>query len=171
MIANGVLETPRLLVRPFRVADVARLVALFADPAVAQFVGDGQPLSEEDASLWVSRSTENLARHGYGTGAVIRRKDHAMIGWAGFARPQEGPEQVIYGLDAAHWRQGYGKEILKALIDFADERGHASVWATVDPANTASIRLLDQEGFVLVERGHQGDPDSDLYQRRAALGS
>lgn len=167
MIAGSALETPRLLIRPFTAVDVPVLVNLFADPQVARFVGDGEPLSIDNAVLWVRNSTQNLARYGYGTGAVVRRTDGEMIGWAGFARPEDGPEQIIYGLGATHWRRGYGRELIEALVRFADSRGHPFAWATVDPANTGSLRLLDHMGFRLVERAHGGDPGSDLYQRLA----
>lgn len=164
MIHDGVLDTPRLAIRPFAPGDASWLVALFADPAVARFVGDGEPLSRSEAELWVRRSRENLAAFGYGTGAVIERASGRPIGWAGFARPGDGSEEIVYGLAAAHWRQGYGREIVAALVGFAAGRGIDPVHATVDPANLASIRLLEAHGFALAERGHKGDPGSDLYR-------
>ncbi len=165
MIHNSALETARLFIRPFMDEDVGDLVALFDDPKVARFVDDGGPLSLESASLWVLRSGENLQRHGYGTGAVIERESGNLIGWAGYARPEDGPEQIIYGLAAAYWRMGYGKEIAAALLEFADMRGIDPVFATIDPANEFSIRLLLGQGFRLVEECHGGEPDSNLYRR------
>ena len=38
--------------------------------------------------------------------------------------------------------------------------------ATVDPANAASIRLLEKQGFELVDPAFDGDPRSQLYVRR-----
>lgn len=164
MIRDGRLETPRLIIRPFVATDAVTLVALFADPLVARFVDDGTALSAEDAALWVVRSAENLARHGYGTGAVVRKEDGLMIGWAGVARPADGSQEIIYGLARAFWRRGYGGEILSALVEFAAGRGIDPVRATVDPRNLISVRLLTGRGFTLAARGHDGDPDSDLYQ-------
>lgn len=165
MIRHGALETDRLVIRPFRQEDVADLVAIFGDPLVARYVGDGEPLSAENAMLWVVRSGENVQRHGYGTGAVVERESGLLIGWAGFARPEDGPEQIIYGLATDHWHRGFGREIVAALIGFADARGMADVAATVDPANERSIALLIAHGFRRIEHGHGGDPDSDFYRR------
>lgn len=117
MIWGGAIETARLIIRPFRLVDADKLVVMFADPQVARFVGDGEPLSFENASLWVSKSNANLEHHGYGTGAVIERESDRLIGWAGFARPDGGLEQIIYGLVVARWGQGLGGEIVQALID------------------------------------------------------
>lgn len=164
MILDGAVETSRLTIRPFEPSDAPVLVAVFSDPEVARYVGDGEPLSLENAQLWVTRSGENLRRHGYGTGAVIARSTGQLIGWAGFARPKDGPEQIIYGLTAANWGQGFGDEILQALVGVASQRGIASVLATVDHANTKSIGLLEKHGFRLRERNHGGEADIGLYE-------
>jgi len=163
MIAASRILTERLIIRPFEAADVEPLVRLFADPLVHRFVGDGLPLPIDQAELWVERSRENLDRHGYGTGAVVERATGAMIGWAGFARPGDRSEEIIYGLAQDRWGRGHGREILDALLAVAEARGIAPVRATVDPANHASIRLLERAGFRLIERAHRGDVDSDLY--------
>ncbi|WID96480.1 GNAT family N-acetyltransferase [Bosea vestrisii] len=167
MIHASQLETVRLVVRPFVQADAPLLVALFADPDVHRFVDDGQPLTPDVAALWVERSAANLERFGYGTGAVVERASGELIGWAGFARPGDGTEEVIYGLRRASWGRGLGKELLAGLVAFAEERGIAPIRATVDPANRASIHLLRLAGFVLAEPGHDCGAGNDLYLRGA----
>jgi [ribosomal protein S5]-alanine N-acetyltransferase len=114
VIRDGVIETARLTIRPFEPADAPSLIALFANRAVARSVGNSAALSAEDAALWISRSRDNLARYGYGTGAVIERGEGRLIRWAGFARPEQGPEQIIYGLAAACCRRGLGSETVGA---------------------------------------------------------
>lgn len=166
MVLNDRLETSRLIVRPFTPEDAEPLVALFADPRVHRHVDDGQPLGGEMARLWVVRSGENLVRHGYGTGAVVLRETGKLIGWAGFARPGDGSEELIYGLAHAHWRRGLGTELLDALVAFGRARRIDPLRATVASANIGSIRLLEKAGFVLAERGYDGDADCDLYLRR-----
>lgn len=163
MIHRSQLVTARLAVRPFQAADAPMLVALFADPDVHRFVGDGLPLAPDVAALWVERSAANLKRFGYGTGAVVKHTGGALIGWAGFARPGDGTQEVIYGLRRASWGRGLGKELLAGLVAFAGERGITPVRATVDPENAASVQLLRRAGFVLVEPGYRGDPGADLY--------
>lgn len=163
MISESQLVTARLIVRPFTAADAPLLVALFADPEVHRFVGDGQPLAPAVARLWVERSAANLARFGYGTGAVVEPASGELIGWAGFARPGDGTEEAIYGLQRASWGRGLGKELLAGLVALAGERGITPVRATVDPDNGASVHLLRQAGFVLTEPGYRGDARADLY--------
>ena len=164
MLLNDTLGTPRLILRPFVDADAPLLVALFADPLVHRHVDDGQPLSMKMARLWVERSRENLVRHGYGTGAVALRETGELIGWAGYARPGDGSEELIYGLAPKYWRRGLGTELLDALIGFACARQITPLRATVASANTGSVRLLENAGFALMERGYEGEADCDLYE-------
>lgn len=168
MIYQGKLETGRLDIRPFQRADVPAMVRLLADPRVARFVDDGAPLSRSNAELWVERSAANLREYGYGTGAVVERGSGLLIGWAGFARPADDLEEIIFGLAADRWKQGFGGEIVSGLLDHADRVLRADiVRATVDPANSASIHLLMRHGFELAERAYRGEPDCDLYIRTA----
>ncbi len=157
MIENGCLGTERLVVRPFEEADADRLIAIFADPADARHVGDGDPLDRHGASLWVRNSRANLRRFGFGTGAVVERASGRVIGWAGFARPEGEPCEIVYGFERAAWGRGYGRELLAALTGFAGECGIDPLRATVHPGNAASIHLLARAGFRLVDADHGGD--------------
>ena len=168
MIEGGVLDTGRLVVRPFEEGDVDRLVAIFADPDVARHVGDGAPLDRAEALLWVRNSRGNLSRYGYGTGAVIEKDGGRIIGWAGVARPEREPPEVIYGFERAAWRKGYGRELLAALVAFAAARGIDPVRATVAAGNAASSALLLAAGFSLADPHYGGDPQVQLYEWTAS---
>jgi RimJ/RimL family protein N-acetyltransferase len=43
------VETERLRLRPFRASDLDDLAALYGDPEVMRFLGDGQPRDREQA--------------------------------------------------------------------------------------------------------------------------
>lgn len=160
------LQTRRLLFRKFEPTDVPALAAIVADEAVARHVGDGRPLTWEQSALWVDRSRANVEQYGYGTGAVIELATGRLIGWAGFARPDDGPEEIVYGLARDAWGQGYGSELLTGLVTWAEaDLGKIGLIATVDPRNLASVRMLQAHGFQLIDQAYLGDPDSCLYRR------
>ena len=163
MIHDSKLETERLEVRPFSHDDVPRLVEIFADPDVARFVDDGEPMPAEVGHQWVENSLANLAKHGCGTGAVIEKSTGRLIGWAGIARPPDDLPELIYGFEKPAWRKGYGRELLAALVDYSHEAGVVPVRATVNVENKGSIALLETAGFRLVEKGHKGEATSCLY--------
>ncbi|NQE65190.1 GNAT family N-acetyltransferase [Caulobacter sp. RHG1] len=156
-------QTPRLLVRPFQPADLDALAAIAGDPEVMRFVGDGQPLGRAATAEWILRSGENVARHGYGTAAVLDRESGALVGWAGMARPPEGGEELIYGLSRAWQGRGLGREILGGLIAAAQERGATQLRALIYPDNHASAAMLTRAGFTLADMAFEGEDDTHLY--------
>lgn len=156
--------TPRLTFRKFEIADLDSLAKISAEEEGSRYVGDGEPLSRELTELWIARSRMNVEKFGYGTGALIDQATGELIGWAGFSRPEGQDEEIVYGFTQSHWRLGLGNELLPALVAYArNELGHKSIRATVDPRNTASIRMLEKQNFQLADECYQGDPESYLY--------
>lgn len=148
MIPAEFLRTPRLLFRPFNEADLDALAAIVGDPRVSRFVGDGQMLDRSAAALWISRSRENVERHGYGTGAVVEQATGRLVGWAGWARTEGEPEELVYGFAYEAWGQGYATEIAAALVRFAiAPLGLSELRAITYEDNLASRRVLERLGF------------------------
>lgn len=164
------LVTPRLTLRPFSIDDLPELARINASPTVSRYVDDGQPLSYADTERWIEKSRANLARFGYGTGAVTLRNTEQLIGWGGFAR---GPnpansedEELIYGFDEPYWGQGYGTELVAELVRFGLETLQLEqLRATVYQQNLPSIRILVGHGFVLQQSDYGSMPGVDLYRR------
>lgn len=162
-------ETDRVICRPFEAKDFDDLLALQNDPEVYQYVGDGQPLPPDQVTLWINRSRENIEKNGFGTGAIVRKNDDQLIGWAGYVRPEGEEVEIIYGLSPTEWGKGLGTEIAQGLVDAARDR--YKIWplhATVDPENGRSISLLKKVGFELFAKTKDEDGlDTDIYQLRA----
>ncbi len=157
-------KTPRLTFRRFELADHEALSIIAAKPEVIKYVGEGEPASSEEALRWITNSRNNIEKYGYGTGAVILNETSELIGWAGMARPQSGGEEIIYGLDQAHWGKGLGTELLEALIRWVkDELKLSELRATAHAQNKVSIRMLLKQGFILVDDCYEGCPDEHLY--------
>lgn len=161
--SNG-FETARLRFRTFLSEDLDRLAAINADVETSRYVGDGEPLSRDQTRQWIENSRENVARFGYGTGAVVLRETGELIGWSGIARPDEGGEEILYGFYRDYWGQGFGTELLGGLLDWAWRTlGLGELRATVHRHNGASIRMLESAGFVLADDRYDDDPDTLLY--------
>ncbi|MEM1434764.1 MAG: GNAT family N-acetyltransferase [Pseudomonadota bacterium] len=163
------LTTPRLLFRVFEDTDYKALARISASPSVSRYVDDGEPLSAANTRLWIQRSRANVARFGYGTGAVLLRSSGELIGWAGFARGDDASdpddEELIYGFDEPFWGQGYGTELLAGLIRYGFEQLQlGKLRATVYRANRASVRLLERQGFKCTQRDYESS-GIDLYER------
>jgi [ribosomal protein S5]-alanine N-acetyltransferase len=76
-----------------------------------------------------------------------------FCGWAGIDSI-EGTDsgQLGWYLRSDRWGRGYATEATRLLLDFSfSVLGRATIWATADPENVASIRVLEKSG--LTNRG------------------
>lgn len=64
--------------------------------------------------------------------------------------------ELAWMLHREHRGRGYATEAARALIDFARTLGLARIFAVTDPANAASLRVMQRLGLVEVE-GQDGE--------------
>lgn len=143
-----VLETRRLLLRPFTEADGEAVYAYASHPEVGPPAG-WRPHGSVEESLRVIREiflpTDTLA--------VIRKADGRLIGSAGFVgkhRDELGlpSEEVGYSLARDCWGQGLMPEAVEAILRHAfTELGYAAIWAAYYDGNTKSRRVMEKCGM------------------------
>lgn len=150
-----VLETGRLLLRPWRVAEavVQRELWTQRDPRVPphrRIDADGRPTV---ADLEEAIRTHQPAS--IGLLAVERKAVGDVIGYCGLidsGRGSEGEPELAFELLRRVWRQGYATEASLAVLDWARSSGYERLLATVWEWNTASRRVLAKVGFTETER-------------------
>jgi ribosomal-protein-alanine N-acetyltransferase len=160
-MARLLLETERLTLVPLTL-ELAE--ALVEDRAGAErSLGAAIPADFPDAELggylplyarWLRTDPSAL---GYGPWLAISRAERALVANAGFlGKPKEdGSIEVGYGTEPAHRNRGYASEAVRALVEWGQAQpGVERVVSRCDPANTASIRVLEKCGFV--RRGEAG---------------
>ena len=148
-LAMTIAETPRLILREFRIEDAPAMDALFRDPAVMQFSIGSPLLSTPD---WIARCRVNYHAQGYGRWAVVKKTKEAVIGFCGLALEPEvngRPEvELGYRLASSEWGSGYATEAATAVRDYAfGPLGLQRLIALIDPANVASIRVAENIGM------------------------
>jgi len=150
-----VLETDRLLLRPWRVAEAAIQRELWTerDPRVPphrRIDADGHPtVAELEESIRTNQPSS------IGLLAVERKAAGDVIGYCGLIeseRAAEGEPELAFELLRRFWRQGYATEASLAVLDWARSSGYERVWATVWDWNTASRRVLAKLGFTDTDR-------------------
>jgi len=102
--------------------------------------------------------------------AMVRKTDHLMVGFISFHHKAPDPDLVEfspfaaelgYTVDSGFRRQGYAKESVKAMIDWAGrEHGVSTFILSISPTNTASLALAGALGFTKV--GERMDEDDGL---------
>ncbi|WP_420037573.1 GNAT family N-acetyltransferase [Streptomyces sp. cg28] len=150
-----VLETSRLLLRPWRVEEAAVQRELWTerDPRVPphrRIDANGHPTVTEleDAIRTDTVGTTGLL-------AVERKESRDVIGYCGLidtGRGATGEPEIAFELLKRSWRQGYATEASLAVLEWARSSGYERLWATVWDWNTASRRVLAKIGFTETDR-------------------
>lgn len=139
---------PRLDLRPLTAGDLAAAHLVYGDPAVMEFVGEGEPASSEQTARMLADYAAHQARHGFGFWAVIERRTGALIGDAGLEITEHGVE-LGYTLARDRWGQGFATEAGRLCLEAADgPLGLRRLVGIADVANPASAAVLTRLGFV-----------------------
>ena len=120
---NGpVIATERLMLRPWRGADVAANTAMLSDPATARFLtADGKAVTEELVG-WRNAAVMagHWALHGYGMFVVEEKQSGRFVGRVGPWFPPGWPGfEVGWGIAGAFRGKGYATEAARAAIDWS----------------------------------------------------
>jgi ribosomal-protein-alanine N-acetyltransferase len=146
-----ILETPRLILRPFGANDVEAVFRFLGDPRVMRFSVRG-PLSCEDIrARYLPGCLKRYSQDGFGQWAVIDKRDGRCIGECGICtQTVEGvPEhEVSYRLCPEAWGQGFATEAARACRDYGfKELALTRLIAIIEPENVASLRVAQKIGM------------------------
>jgi len=146
------LDTPRLLLRPWREADLPAFAEMNSDPRVMEFMP--KVLTREESDAMVRRNAEHVATHGFGKWAVEIKAGAPFIGFVGLTVPAFEARftpcvEIGWRLAAEHWGNGYATEAARAVLDFAlDRAGLEEVVSFTVPANLRSLRVMERVGMI-----------------------
>ena len=130
-VDGPVIETARLILRPWRASDIADNTRMLSDPETARFITpDHQPITSE-LKGW--RNAAVISRY------IGRVGPYYPPGWPGF--------EVGWGIAREHRGQGYAVEAARAAIDFVfDNFTLDRIIHCIDPANVASQAVARRLG-------------------------
>ncbi len=143
-----VLETERLILRPFETGDAADLYAYARDPRVGPAAG-WQPHESVEESREIIRTVFSEP----GVFAVTLRGEGRAVGSAGFTgrhrKETVGEDDEIgYSLSPAYWGQGLIPEAVEELLQYGfEERGLNTIWCEHYDGNQKSKRVIRKCGF------------------------
>jgi RimJ/RimL family protein N-acetyltransferase len=166
------IETPRLLLRDWRDADLASFAALNADPVAMRHFPSTLSLDETRA-LQQSHAA-HIAEHGFGAYVVALRSTGEFLGVCGCKRipwPHALPTPVEIGwrFAPAAWGQGYATESARAALDhcFAAAKLSAIASFTVQE-NRPSWSVMERLGMMRrpdLDFDHPRVPDGHRLKR------
>jgi RimJ/RimL family protein N-acetyltransferase len=150
-----IVETERLILRPFRDADRDENAAIFADPEVRRFALDLPDRAASDRRM--DRAVAELQQTGLAPLAVEDRRDGRFIGTLGLtgfsaglkaAIPSHPEVQIAWQLARRVWGQGLAPEAARAMLAFAwMQLGLPEVVAITAVINQPSRRVMEKIGM------------------------
>lgn len=145
-----VTETPCLILRQFEKKDSALLMDVFGDKEVMRYSDGVQTL--EWVKSWILGEQKSYKRWGYGKWAIVD-KTSDLLGYCGLSYVEDigGHTETALGYRLArrYWGQGYASEAVLATVAYGfNVLGLERPIATIDPENTASIRVAEKAGMV-----------------------
>lgn len=149
------IETERLMLRPFTEDDTDALFDLMSRPEVARWSGRGRPMTHRDEA--VERIARMPVRRGAhpaaGVFAVVPDGATEPVGMAvlvpipsseGFDRADH---EIGWHLHPDVWGRGYATEAAHALVERAWAAGIRELYAVTDPDNGPSQAVCGRLGM------------------------
>lgn len=160
-LPQGPLQTPRLLLRPWREDDIADVFAICQDPEVQRWTTVPSPYQMKDAEWFVREHTPKGFRSGdeatfgifvKGTGQVA-----GAVGLGGIttyvANRGVPTAEIGYWGNPDTRGQGYVTEAVREVVRWAfEELGLGRVVWQAFHGNTPSRRVIEKVGFTIVGR-------------------
>ncbi|OAN74019.1 acetyltransferase [Jannaschia sp. EhC01] len=164
ILAQAVIETPRMFLRPLRPSDAGLLAMYHADKRVAEMTTSiPHPLPpgaaesfvarfmkpEGDAFAWVMDATE------FGGAEVM--------GVISLDQMDRNQSEIGYWVAPAMWNTGFASEAVHALVD-ANPLENQTFFGSVFQDNPGSARVLTNAGF-----DYLGDAEAFSVARNAKV--
>jgi RimJ/RimL family protein N-acetyltransferase len=144
------LETLRLSMREFTLADQSDLFALDTDPRVMKYIGDGKPGTRRQVEQLLRRIVRYPALYpDLGLWHTSRRDTGAFIGWFSLKYAGKSPDiEIGYRLLHNAWGLGFATEGATALAHYGfDDLGLHRIIGVTHPGNKASQSVLMKAGL------------------------
>ena len=142
------LRTPRLLLRPFVIADAPRVQALAGTREVyATTLNIPHPYSDGLAEQWIASHAVQFYAGKGATFAITLAE--GLVGAIGLGiQPQHQRAELGYWVGAAYWNQGYCTEAAIAVIRYGlDQLGLHKITSRYLVGNHASERVMVKAGM------------------------
>lgn len=149
--SGSVIQTPRLILRPWRDGDLKPFAAMNADREVMRHFP--APLTRDQSDRLAARIRELFIQQGWGLWALEIPRATGFAGFVGLmpvnADYPFGPAvEVGWRLAQRWWNHGYATEAARAAVGFAfSTLGLAEVVSFTIPDNTASRRVMEKLGM------------------------
>ncbi len=159
------IETQRLLTRPFTADDLDTLVAWRTDKQVSKYLGTAAQHTREKVEERLRFYLSCYEKYGFGMSGVVQKSDGKLIGWSGLQPLEDSGEiEVGYAFDKPYWGQGFATEVAAAWLRYGFEQaGLQRIVAVAMPENKASRHVMEKLGMRFEKRAEHYQTECVFY--------
>lgn len=146
-----IVETERMVLRPFQPSDVGPFQAIYGDSKTMRHMLYGVK-SRDETIASIDRKICHWEEFGYGLWCIVRKDDGAIIGQCGLAWMSEiNDVQVAYLITRQCWGKGFATEAVQVALDYGFNTLEVDrISAICNPENIVSRKLMKKFGLSLV---------------------
>lgn len=145
-----ILETDRLILRPFNTADAQDVFCCWeSDADVAKYMFWSSHNDIEKTKEWISFELEQISKNDWYRFAIVLKETNELIGTGLIYYEDEvSCWEIGYNLGKKYWGKGYTTEAMKEIIRFAAQELHITeIVGRFAKENPNSGNVMQKLGF------------------------
>ena len=148
-----ILQTPRLLLRQFTLADAPLIQQLNSDPEVLKYLHEPLLETEEQALQVLQNIILPQYKNNLGRWAIHLKSTNEFIGWCGLKLLPESDEiDLGYRLKQIAWGKGFAKEAAQHTLNHGFHQLHLeAITGRAHVDNIASLKILASIGMQFIK--------------------
>ncbi len=161
------IKTERLTIRRLKIEDAKAISIYRSAPEVAEFQSWENYSKPEAIKLIEKLKNSNPTNKGeWFQFGIEHSKTGELLGDIGFLNEDKnGKSWIGFTLDSKYWQQGFAHEAVSEILSYYLQIGASDVWASIDPVNISSKKLLEKLGFGL----NESKPDDLIFNKKNIL--
>jgi len=158
------IETRRLILRPFTSDDLDAFASMNADPEVMPYI-TGTPQTRAQTQMRLNAILDHWEQHGFGVCAVVDKSSRSVAGFCGLQYLDNTSEiEVGYRFAKQFWGMGLASEAARASLHYGFEVLRLDrIVAVVHPQNVASQSVVEKIGLRYVKDARFYNADVEYY--------
>ena len=147
IIAQAVIETPRMILRPLRPSDAGLMSLYAADRRVAEMTTTiPHPLPPGAAESFIAQAMKPGRDEFAWAMDATDMGGSELMGVISLQQMDRGQSEIGYWVAPAMWNTGFASEAVSALV-LANPLDNQTIFASVFQDNPGSARVLTNAGF------------------------
>lgn len=158
----NIIETQRLILRPWKIEDIIPFSLMSADPLVMEYFP--KVLKKEEATDFVHNIMERFNEDGFSFWATELKETGEFIGMIGLNKPRFKAHftpcvEVGWRIASHHWNKGYATEGALASLQYGFKTLNLEkIAAFTYTGNLRSRRIMEKIGMVYDQNGDFDHP-------------